>query len=202
MSKTKQLVCGIGFNNKRYSSHIAGVLSKEYQTWQDMLLRCTQKYWDKFPTYTGTSCSENFKHYSFFYEWCHKQRGFNNIDENEKRWCLDKDILVKGNKVYSENTCCFVPARINTLLVKRASSRGEYLIGVCLDKRRGNFAARCGLSKGNNKYLGNFTTQQEAFQAYKVFKEEYIKQIAEQYKEQLSTKVYKALIDYEVDEND
>ena len=45
-------------------------------------------------------------------------------------WELDKDILVKGNKIYSPDTCCFVPKEVNTVFTKRQSKRGDYPIGV------------------------------------------------------------------------
>lgn len=71
------------------------------------------------------SSSENFKHYTYFQDWCSKQVGF-----NVEGFALDKDTLVKGNKVYSEDTCCFVPQEINSLMTKANARRGTYIIGV------------------------------------------------------------------------
>ena len=100
-----------------------------------MLVRCysdTSK--KKNPTYEGCEVSENFKSYEYFYDWCQKQIGFANKD-----WHLDKDLLVKGNKIYSESTCIFIPSEINLLLTKCTASRGEHLIGVCWDKAKKAF---------------------------------------------------------------
>jgi len=195
------LVFGIGVNDGKYPTQIGGKAFKEYSLWIDMLYRCTQKYWDKFPTYIGVTCSENFKSYSYFYEWCQKQIGFGNKDENGERWNLDKDILVKGSKLYSEYVCVFVPQRINSLLIKRDTCRGEWPVGVVWDKGAKKFRASC--SKGGKRQnLGRFNTPQEAFQAYKTFKETVIKQVAEEYKHQLDVSVYEALTNYEVNEND
>ena len=55
-------------------------------------------------------------------------------DDNGRLYHLDKDILVKGNKVYSPETCCFVPQEINSLLVTSVRSRGDQPIGVSYNK--------------------------------------------------------------------
>ena len=87
----------IGVNDKKYPSYDGDNLLKEYEIWKSMLKRCTQKYWDKKPTYTGATCSDNFKSYTYFYEWCNRQIGFISWLEKGVRWCVDKDILVRGN---------------------------------------------------------------------------------------------------------
>jgi len=205
MKKSAKLVFGIGIKGMDYETREGGKPSRVYTLWLNMLRRCTQKYWDKYPTYTGVSCSENFKSYTFFYEWCQEQVGFRNIDGIGARsiYHLDKDLLIKGNKVYSEYTCCFVPSRINKLFVKRNAKRGKFPIGVHYDKIGGRIiAAQSNGCGGKTKYLGSFDTPQEAFLAYKTFKEALIKEVANEYKEMLDSRVYEALMNYEVNEND
>jgi len=197
-----QSVNGIGFNDRKYPCWSGNSRTTEYATWSDMLLRCTEKFWKKKPTYNGVTCSDNFKHFTFFYEWCHEQDGFGRKDENGKIWQLDKDLLLLGNKIYSEDTCVFVPHRINLLLVKSNASRGEFPIGVCFDNRDKRFYARCNNGSGKMKSLGGYTNKEDAFQAYKVFKEGFVKQVAEEYKHQLDLRVYNALVDYQVDIED
>ena len=104
-----------------------------------MLLRCYDKEVKmKQPTYIECSASENFKFLEYFSKWCNKQIGFKN-----NNWQLDKDILVKGNKIYSEETCCFVPHEINNLLNKQTYGESRDLpVGVCYDKGRKKFKAR------------------------------------------------------------
>ena len=199
--ESSKLVQGIGTKGTLYPTWNGKINLKEYDIWVNMLRRCTEKLWTKRPTYIGTTCSENFKSYSFFYEWCQTQFGFGNIDEKGKSWQLDKDILFKGNKVYSEDTCVFVPHKINTLITKSDCTRGSYPVGVSLDKNNRKFAAYCndGVSQ---QMIGRFATEIEAFEAYKTFKEAYIKQVAEQYKSQIDPRAYKALLEYEVNIED
>jgi hypothetical protein len=197
-----KLVHGIGTNDGKYPAFKDGKPTKEYDLWKHMLHRCTEKNGIKNPTYDNVSCSKNFKHYSFFYEWIHRQVGFGNKDEKGRCWNLDKDLLVKGNKIYSEDVCVFVPQRINLLLTKRDASRGEYPVGVHRNTGNRKYMSKCSRGASKQTHLGSFNTPQEAFLAYKTFKEALIKEVANEYKEQLDERAYEALMKYEVNVDD
>ena len=191
-------VCGVGIVGTKHPSTINGLQTKEYVLWQSMLKRCySDALKKKYPTYEGCEVSDNFLHYGYFYEWCNKQIGFGN-----KYWQLDKDLLVKGNKVYSENTCVFLPQEINTLLTKREASRGKHLIGVCWHKANKAFMAMVNKNKGKQKTLGSFNTELEAFNAYKQAKESFVKEQANKFKSQIDPRAYDALMNYQVEITD
>lgn len=196
------LVYGIGINKQDRPIREDGKQTKEYKLWCRMLERCNSKFCIKRPTYTGTTCSENFKIYSYFYDWCQEQIGFNSKDDDGKSWHLDKDILVKGNKLYSEDTCVFVPARLNTLLLKVDAKRGNFPVGVALQSGTHRFRAYCQIDCGRIKHLGLFNTAQEAFTSYKIFKESTVKDIADKYKDIVDKRVYEALVGYRVEITD
>ncbi len=186
-----------------YGVGILGVDSNCYQDnaythWCSMLERCfSEKVNKRLRAYNDVSVSDNFKYYSSFKEWCNKQVGFGN-----EGWQLDKDIIMKGSRVYSEETCCFVPHEINNLLNKQTYGESRDLpVGVCYDKGRKKFVARLS-KKSITKNLGGFKTCEEAFYAYKEAKETYIKEVANKWKDQIDTRVYEALMKYEVDIND
>ena len=191
-------VYGVGVLGTKYQPTINGVKTKEYDLWQSMLQRCySNTYKKKRPTYEGCEVSDNFKSYEYFYEWCHKQIGFGN-----ESWHLDKDLLIKGNKVYSEDSCIFIPQEINSLLVKCTASRGKYLIGVCWHKTNKAFISRVNKNKGKREHLGLFNTEIEAFNAYKTAKESFIKEQAEKWKSKIDERAYQALINYTVEITD
>ena len=191
-------VFGVGITGTKYLASVNGTLTKEYVLWKHMLMRCySDKYQKKRPTYEGCEVSENFLYYEYFYEWCHKQIGFSN-----QGWHLDKDLLIKGNKIYSEDSCVFIPVEINSLLVKSTASRGEHLIGVYWHKRGKAFIAQVRKNKGKQEHLGYFNTELEAFKAYKQAKEAFIKEQAEKWKSQIDQRAYEALMNYEVSIND
>ena len=191
-------VYGIGVVGTKYQSRVNGALTKEYTLWVGMLQRCySTTYQKRHPTYEGCEASDKFKSYEYFYEWCHKQVGF-----VECGFQLDKDLLVKGNKVYSEDSCVFIPPEINTVLIKSTASRGEHLIGVSWHKTKKAFEARVSKNKGKQEYLGSFNTELEAFKAYKTAKEAFIKEQAEKWKDKIDQRAYNALMDYTVEITD
>jgi hypothetical protein len=158
-----KLVCGVGINDGKYPAKVNGKPTKVWQTWRGLLGRCYDpKYQRENPTYRDCQPSENFKNYSYFHEWCENQVGFGQQD-----FQLDKDLIFKGNKLYSEDTCLFLPSELNKLLVTRKGSRGNLPLGVSTNK--GRFVARCGV--GTYLHLGCFNTPKEAFNAYKEVKE-------------------------------
>ena len=191
-------VFGVGVLGTKYLSTINSRKTKEYELWTGMLERCySDGFKKKQPTYEGCEASENFKSYEYFYEWCHKQIGFTNKD-----WQLDKDLLVKGNKVYNENTCVFLPKEINSLLIKSTASRGKHLIGVYWCKTSKFFKAQVSKSKGKRERLGSFNTELEAFKAYKTAKESFVKEQAEKWKDKIDERAYNALMNYQVEIDD
>lgn len=186
-----KLVLGVGVNDRRYPVWAEGKTLKEYYLWQDLLKRCySPKYHQRRPTYIGCSASENFKSYSYFHEWVQQQIGF-----GQKGFQLDKDLIFKGNKLYSEDTCLFLPNELNALLIFRKADRGSFPLGVSAHK--GKFLAQC-LRRPAPTFIGYFDTPEEAFLAYKQAKESYIKLQAEKWKDRIDIRAYAALMAYEV----
>ena len=169
---------------------------KAYSTWRFMLQRCYDpKYIQKHPTYKGCRVYDKWHNFQVFSDWF--QSNYYEIEGQLMN--LDKDILCKGNKIYSPSACVFTPQRINTLFTKCDGSRGNYPVGVYYHRKKYN--SHCNIN-GKRKHLGCFDTPEEAFQVYKKFKEKYIKEIAEEYKNVIPQKLYEAMLRYEVDIDD
>lgn len=190
-----QLVQGVGINDRSCPANVNGKTTKEYNLWSAMLQRCYSKsFLEERPTYIGCSVSDNFKYYHLFRAWCQTQVGF-----GKEEYQLDKDLLIKGNKLYSEDTCIFIPKELNALLTKRTLDRGLLPIGVT--KHGKGFRAQCKID-GKTKSLGTFQTVEEAFKEYKLFKEAHIKTQAELYKNEIDPRAYQALLNYKVNIGD
>ena len=173
-----------------------GKYLKSYTIWHGIMQRCCDlKFKEKHPTYKECDICEEWKYYGNFKRWYDK----NYYEIEGERVHLDKDILIKGNKIYSPYTCIFVPNRINSLFIKSDNTRGEYPIGVC--KIDNKYMASCSM-KDYNKTIGRFNTEDEAFLSYKTFKEDYIKQIADEYKDKIPKKLYDAMYKWEVEVDD
>lgn len=181
-------VLGIGYLGNRRTLN----KDKCYRSWYNILQRATSKErLIKYPSYRGVTVCEEWCCFENFGEWF----DINYDAEIMLDWHVDKDILFKGNKIYSPETCCFVPNEINILLTNRKSCRGNYPIGVT--KYRQKFIASL-----NGKHICVENTPEEAFQAYKIAKEIHIKEIADKWKGQITEKVYEALYNYQVEITD
>ena len=189
-------VYGIGINDFDGNVRINGKIIKSYDQWKNMLSRCYDPKMHKIePSYIKCEVCEEWKLFSNFKKW---------FDENYvEGYQLDKDILFKGNKIYSQNTCCFVPQEVNKLFTNRKNDRGKLPIGVCYSKKYNKFKSQINID-GERKHLGYFITAKDAYLSYKKEKEKNIKEMAEKYfKDRLITEnIYNAMISYKVDIND
>jgi hypothetical protein len=193
-------IYGFGYMSEGdYQSSENGKVMPYYNVWKNMLQRCyDNKHSIKYPTYKDVTVCEDWHNFQNFAAWY--ERNYYKIDG--ERMELDKDILVKGNKIYSPETCIFVPHRVNTLFLKCDSKRGKLPIGVYFDKDKKKYRVSCSDINNKQKRLGRYSTIEEAFQVYKEFKESIIKQVAIEYKDKIPTKLFMAMINYEVEITD
>ena len=142
-----------------------------YKKWYDILTRCYSKIrLQKKPQYRGCSVCEEWKTFSNFMAWMKTQ--------SWEGKCLDKDILIPGNKVYSPENCVFVSDSLNKLLPNCFSKRGKYPVGVSFRKDTSKFQAK--ITKfGKYTNIGHFKTPEEAHEAYKKERSKYILEIAQ-----------------------
>lgn len=183
----------------KISTRINGIPKSSYNLWTNMLKRCYDaKIQEKQPTYKGCSVCEEWLCFEKFDKWYNE----NYYEIENESMQLDKDIIAKGNKIYSPETCIFVPQSINKLFLKRNSTRGNCPIGVCYHKRDNVYESYCSVSTGVHKYLGYYDNSNDAFNSYKIFKENRIKEIADTYKNKIPMELYNAMYRYKVEITD
>ena len=191
--KRKKPIFGVGIND--YEGSVVnenGEIEQFYSVWHSMIRRCYSKNHQKIgKSYIGCSVCDEWKYLSNFKEW---------FDKNYIIGChLDKDILIQDNKIYSPNTCCFVPQYINSLITDHHASRGKYKLGVVKSGKKYTSSVNF---NGKSYHLGTFNTEDEAHFAYVNAKREAIKTTAlRALKENLiSEQVYQALLNYKIKE--
>lgn len=197
--KNSKLINGAGYiGSGDYKSRIENIITPQYYYWSSMIMRCYQeRSLNKRPTYNECTVCDDWLNYQNFAKWFDK----NFYPIKDEKMCLDKDILVKGNKIYSPDMCIFVPNDINMMFVKSDARRGKYPIGVYKRKDTGKYSVSVNFNtpKGINK---SFPTIEEAYLKYKTLKEDYIKSVANKYKNNIPQKLYDALCNYNVDITD
>jgi hypothetical protein len=180
MAGVRKLIYGIGINDSPFTQpqHVYEYTDDGkkrlvgscpyYMRWRTLLQRCYHlKTLEKHPTYFGCSVSPDWLRLSNFIEWVDSQP-----NKNWQNCHLDKDLLFKGNKLYSPDTCVFVDRSVNNFLTDRKNSRGKYLLGVT--KNKGRFRSRCNNPLTCSEvFIGNFSTELEAHSAWKAKKHEY-----------------------------
>lgn len=160
-------VFGIGcYGVGEYKSNINGNHALEYDTWKSMIQRCyDDKHQQRCPTYKNTTICEEWKNYQNFAEWYsesfHKIKGV--------KFQLDKDLLQNNvkNKIYSPDTCVFLPHNVNSFLANKKTYNTSNYTGVHWHKTNKKWQAEIMVfGENKKKNLGFFSTPEEASFAY------------------------------------
>ena len=164
-----------------------------YSTWHSIHRRCySQVYQKTKPTYVGCVVDADWHKLSVFDKWFQV-----NFVEG---WQLDKDLLQVSSKVYSEDSCCFLPPELNTLIVEKAKEDG-LPPGVSYKAKNSKFVAQLSQYKAGVRASGHLCLHEDpevCFQVYKEAKERKIKELATAYKSTLTARAHEALLNFEV----
>ena len=165
-----------------FRKSIKGKKTQEYTAWQNMLKRCYAGYSHNTAWKDCEVCAE-WLDFQEFAKWYTAQEGY------AEGWQVDKDLIVEGNRVYSESTCSLVPAEINSLFLKGRKSTLGLPEGVGKNGKK----YRSEIHVGGYRYLGTFSTIIEAAQAYQEAKAKYIVSLLVKYEDRLHPAVTETL---------
>lgn len=157
---------------KEYQRH------KSKKVWMSMIDRC---YSGKNKAYEDVYVCDEWHNFINFAKW---------YDDNYiDGWSLDKDLLSGYSKLYSPNTCCFLPSKINAAIRRKIivneDVHGYYFIDDI-----------CGI--GKRKIYGS--NIHEAYKMSLIHKQTYIKTLVSVYWDQLQYKITNRLIEFYNDE--
>lgn len=188
---------GVGYIGLgKYKTMVNWVRPTYYTRWESMISRCYSETESKDRLiYADCLVEESWRNLQNYAKW-YTEHPYRNDS-----WEIDKDILFKGNKVYSEDTCIFVPKYINTMFTKCNKWRGDLPLGVYPVGKNG-YKMICSDSLDGKVSISGFKSVESAFAAYKDTKEKIIKKVANIYKPELEPRAYEALIKYQVEITD
>lgn len=187
------------FNSKKYNYPVE--LAKEngkrkqnpaYSIWGVMHRRCySENYLMRQPTYVGCEVREDWHDYQEFADFYHRDV------YRRDGWALDKDYLVEGNKIYSIDTCVFVPQELNNFILS-GGDKNNILPGVTYYPKYATYRAQGRDEQGKRKHLIYSDSIEECFYAFKKNKEDRALNLAKKYEGKVHPAVFEKLYNYRV----
>lgn len=188
------IVCGIGiYERGEFAGSENGRQTKMYAAWSSMIRRCTQRL-PEFDGYRDCRVSDEFLSFQRFAGWAARQ-------VREDGYHLDKDLLVKGNQEYAPDKCVFLPPALNWAIQRVKSTRTNLPIGVVQLGKTCGYTARITL-RNESVHVGTYPDIESAFQAYKLAKEKYIRELTAPFLGLIDQRAYDALMSYNVEITD
>lgn len=196
MKELKATMYGVGYNDTKAN----GLTSEYHSSFEANLKRVYSHYWivENRPSYILATTSDDFLYESNYVKFreANYYTYISPISGEEESPDLDKDILLEGNKHYSYDLVAYVPQFVNQAMTEKESD-SELPLGVT--KLKGSF--KMSITKfGKTISEKGFKTAQEAHKAWQKEKIEYLKTVAEKYKEvvpvnKFDVRVYDAVLE-------
>lgn len=195
-SKSSPLVFGVAVNDAGFQvSMVVGgskINHRAYSAWKNMLNRCyNEKERRNYKTYSSCLICNDWHSFKYFLSWWK----LNHVDG----WHMDKDILSGESKIYSPETCVFIPNHINKFITLRGSCRGLYPLGVSWHKRDRVFTSHVS-HNGRLIYLGCYASQYDAHNAWLLEKLRLAKKIKPEC-DSIHDGLYKGIVDFIIRES-
>lgn len=135
--------------------------------------------------YDNVGISEDFKDPQKFANWAVNQVGW------DLGYSLDKDLL-GGRRIYSAETCCFLPQIINAAIIQPNQGKRTFV-------RKAKSGWTVSLTLGHKAIVvRGFESEEEALEAYKEYRRGYVQRLAKEYRTGISESAYQALMVWEV----
>lgn len=185
----KSTVFGFGIND----AGLEDSTDKRYVLWTSIIRRSYSEVYHKSkPSYKDVRVSEDWRRLSNFIKDIEKLPNFDlAVSEN---WELDKDLLGGDQKLYSKNTCCFLPRELNTLFT--SESKKGLKKGVFYNKRLGKFTASINRGGKVRSHIGVYETEEEAHFNYCKEKQKHLDSLILKYDDKLPNNVKLKLKDW------
>lgn len=154
-----------------------------YLKWQQVIRRCdSTEYTLKRPNLSA-DISDDWRYFSKFRKWMEEQEW-----QNKE---IDKDLLIRGNRLYSAETCLLVDTVVNTFINEFRTKQSDLPIG-CSRQKNGKIIVQVkDWESGQRVYVGTFDSVDLAKRAYYETKHRFAVRLAET---QTNEKVVNALL--------
>ena len=169
---------------------------QKYSRWYNMNSRCYRECYHR--THPGTIypecevCEDWRIKKESFYDWLDKEY----YTVGGEQMDIDKDILKKGNRLYSPETCLVVPHTINVLWAMLPASYPTF------NEERQQWEADAEFFPTPYSQKKYFDDLEEAWDYMAGIKYAHIKEVAELYKDEMPEKIYQAMLAYRIDQED
>lgn len=162
---SKKGYIGIGKYSQKDNKNI-------FSIWSAMLKRCyNNNVLLKQPSYIGCSVCEEWHNFQNFAEWY--------IKFSIKDFSMDKDLL-SDFKIYSPETCVFIPRYINNFISVKQTNNTSGYIGVYLDKKTNKWKSQISIDKKRTQ-LGRFSNIEDAINIYTITRKDCAKDLLNQW---------------------
>lgn len=184
---------GVGYIGVgEYSINPDSEAREAYLKWRRILERCystSEKTRQQCASYDDCEVHPDWHNFQNFARWCVNQKHYG------KEYEIDKDILAFGSKIYSEDTCCLVPKKLNNISTYLRTVGVEAWQGIRYDSKYKKYQAKISMG-GYVKHIGSYNSLSDAKDAYIAHKKLFLRNMAIVYRDYIESKVFNALYNW------